>query len=278
MLKILRKRKYSFAVVAYLSTFLTTGCQFLLASIAGLAFIAGSSLIGSSPLANAAARGGDSDYFKPTAPRVYECVNLLKDDHSKVEFDRSGRVVNLTRGEKGINEQYYRTNRNLGLVANEHFIKAEELLGFMKGKILDAGTGDGKLVRNLRERGIEAIGVDIALNAEQEQDPHIFSRQDLAFLTFADNSFDTIISTQSVLTYETIIWKFSRNGDHTILIRTLNELKRVLKPGGRMLISPIGDLVNFKGVLAKVGGLRIEREISKEWMMASAFVLVKDGP
>jgi SAM-dependent methyltransferase len=93
---------------------------------------------------------------------------------------------------------------------------------------LDVGCGEGRFCRMLGERGINTIGIDPtdALIAEAvARDPggrYIVGRAEK--LDFADESFDLVVC------YLTLI-------DIDDLAETVAELRRVLKPGGTLLIA-----------------------------------------
>ncbi|HMB22688.1 MAG: class I SAM-dependent methyltransferase [Chloroflexota bacterium] len=101
------------------------------------------------------------------------------------------------------------------------------------GRVLDVATGTGGFIHFLLE-GLkdynEIIGVD---NAERRAEafeeafrdkPNIcFEVQDACRLDFADSAFDTVCISNSL--------------HHLDVIATLREVKRVLRPGGALLVS-----------------------------------------
>lgn len=98
-------------------------------------------------------------------------------------------------------------------------------------KILEAGCGSGNLVRELTKRGAQVTGLDYckeALEVCKKKNPEakiVFG--DLTKpLPFLDNYFDKIACNNALYT----IPKGKHQG-------VLKELKRVLKPGGRIAIS-----------------------------------------
>jgi ubiquinone/menaquinone biosynthesis C-methylase UbiE len=112
-----------------------------------------------------------------------------------------------------------------------------ELLGPVDGKrVLDLGSGDGRLTAALATRGAFAVGIDIdhsmllAATARPE-DVHRrsarFARGRLEQLPFRDASFDVVVAVTVLCLVP----------DQTVAVR---EAARVLRPGGRMVIGDLG--------------------------------------
>jgi ubiquinone/menaquinone biosynthesis C-methylase UbiE len=108
-------------------------------------------------------------------------------------------------------------------------------LRLAEGKVLDAGTGPGTLVRELARRllGLQVYGIDLSedmiglarahARSEQLEERVHFERGDVAHLPYPDQSFDVVVSTISM--------------HHWFeLEQPLRELYRVLRPGGRVWI------------------------------------------
>lgn len=97
-------------------------------------------------------------------------------------------------------------------------------------KILDAGCGSGPLSAALRERGAEVAGFDVSAGmvelARRRLGPDADLRvTDLADpLPYDDNEFDDVVV--SLVLHYLEDWN-----------KPLAELRRVLKPGGRLLVS-----------------------------------------
>jgi SAM-dependent methyltransferase len=104
------------------------------------------------------------------------------------------------------------------------------LAGDVTGRrILDAGCGSGPLLAELRERGAEVSGFDLSpgmLDLARRRVPEADLRvADLAApLPYADAEFDDVII--SLVLHHLEDWA-----------PPLAELRRILKPGGRLLIS-----------------------------------------
>ncbi|MFD6449113.1 class I SAM-dependent methyltransferase [Promicromonospora sp. NPDC060204] len=111
------------------------------------------------------------------------------------------------------------------------------LAGDVRGrKILDAGCGSGPLSAELRDRGAEMTGFDgspsmIELARRRLGDDVPLTVADLARpLPYADDTFDDVVS--SLVLHYLEDWQ-----------PPLTELRRVLKPGGRLILSVNHPLV-----------------------------------
>lgn len=73
---------------------------------------------------------------------------------------------------------------------SQYYTNIPDLSAYMKGKVLEIGCGDGKRVKELREKGIDAIGIEI--------NPAHFSefvfKGDAENLDYPDNTFDVVYS------------------------------------------------------------------------------------
>ncbi|WP_171246556.1 class I SAM-dependent methyltransferase [Isoptericola sediminis] len=115
------------------------------------------------------------------------------------------------------------------------------LAGDVRGRrILDVGCGTGPLTAELRDRGAEVTGLDgspamIELAREHLGDDVPLHVADLAEpLPFADDTFDDVVA--SLVLHYLEDWA-----------GPLAEIKRVLKPGGRLLLSvnhPVHQVVD----------------------------------
>jgi len=162
---------------------------------------------------------------------------------------------------------YDRFNRWVSFFRDEAWRrKTIELLDDQKtGRVLDLAAGTGDLARSAVQAGARQVHVfDIAFNmltqakakfsAENHQVPKInFELGSAARLPFKDNSFDGIVSGFAM-----------RNVFH-FLDDVLNEMHRVLKPGGRFAILELsqpknsilraGFRVHMKTVMPLIGKL-----------------------
>ena len=108
-------------------------------------------------------------------------------------------------------------------------------LRLVEGKVLDAGTGPGTLVRELARSlpGLQVYGIDLSedmiglarahARREQLEERVQFESGDVVHLPYADHSFDVVVSTISMHHWSE-------------LVQPLRELYRVLRPGGRVWI------------------------------------------
>ena len=96
-----------------------------------------------------------------------------------------------------------------------------------KDRLLDAGCGSGLFTHLATRTGAEVIGVDAAqglLELARLRNPQIsFLQEDLETLPFKDNNFDVVTGFNS----------FQYAGSFE---NALQEAKRVLKPGGRLIL------------------------------------------
>jgi len=108
-------------------------------------------------------------------------------------------------------------------------------LQLVEGKVLDAGTGPGALIRELARSlpGLGVYGIDLSedmiqlarahASREQLEERVQFESGDVAHLPYPDQSFDLVVSTISLHHWSE-------------LEQPLRELYRVLRTGGRVWI------------------------------------------
>ncbi|MEU4508635.1 class I SAM-dependent methyltransferase [Nonomuraea wenchangensis] len=106
-----------------------------------------------------------------------------------------------------------------------------ELAGDVAGRrILDAGCGAGPLFAELRERGAVVTGIDASAGMLEQARRRLGADADLRVvdlagpLPFPDDMFDDVVA--SLVLHYLEDWG-----------PTLAEIRRVLKPGGRLLVS-----------------------------------------
>lgn len=139
---------------------------------------------------------------------------------------------------------YQRTDR--GFRDGNGFAPLRQIIGddlvnarFLRGKrVLDAGCGDGRFVRALRELGADAVGLDLELTPEQEREPKIFFKGDMLHSGLPDQSFDLIFSSYSLFYYEPL--------NFDLLHGVLRAFERLLVAGGRVVLA--GNPAEMVGV------------------------------
>lgn len=94
-------------------------------------------------------------------------------------------------------------------------------------RILDLGAGVGRHALWLAQQGFDVVALDAASEGLAEIDRQggvetVLARMD--DLPFADRSFDHVLS-----------WNVIYHGDEDVLLRTIGEIRRVLRTGGTYL-------------------------------------------
>ena len=112
-------------------------------------------------------------------------------------------------------------------------------------KTLDAGCGEGVFSRELRSKGVDVSGVDISEDAilacknnmKRLNIEYTVCEGNLESLKFEDNSFDQIISTDVI--------EHVNDPEKALL-----ELNRILKPGGRFIMTVPTPLYLTKSIIS----------------------------
>ncbi len=130
--------------------------------------------------------------------------------------------------------EHYDHSPRMRKVQRELTERALELLGPTKGRVLDAGCGTGFSLQVLKERGFDAIGIDISepmLDIARKKGFKV-KKADFSDLPFKDRTFDGLLSISSLQwvygkSYEDVLSKYSK---------IAREFYRVLKKGGRAIV------------------------------------------
>jgi len=129
------------------------------------------------------------------------------------------------------NAAFYRDDAESPLM--QHLVaRRDAVYALMPGqRVLDLGCGTGATVARLRAQGIDAVGIDFASEmiraANEQHDLAVHTTcADATTLPFADGEFDVVIA-DGVLHHLAVQGK---------LIAALREVRRVLKPGGRLCL------------------------------------------
>jgi SAM-dependent methyltransferase len=127
------------------------------------------------------------------------------------------------------NAEFYRTDDHSPLMQSLAR-RREQFYEISAGqRVLDLGCGSGAVVASLRRRGVDAVGVDYAqamvdvARTEYGLGEQV-RRSDAADLPFETNSFDVVIANGV----------FHHLAVQEELLPALREVRRVLKPGGRL--------------------------------------------
>ena len=91
---------------------------------------------------------------------------------------------------------------------------------YIEAPVLDIGAGSGSLVNTFKKRGLEAVGIDLPPVKKGVLEGNITD------LNFADNDFKTIFCTEVL-----------EHLDSQQLDRGIDEVRRVLKPGGHFIVT-----------------------------------------
>lgn len=141
-----------------------------------------------------------------------------------------------------------------------------------RGVICDMGCGPGQIARYLHERGAKVCGVDLSPTMVERAlalNPHIpFQQGDMMALTeVADNSYGGIAAFYSIV-----------HIPRQAMIQALQELKRVLRPGGILLLTfHLGQEIIHRdewwGKAVSLDFIFFEREEMKDYLLTTGFEL-----
>ncbi len=147
----------------------------------------------------------------------------------------------------------------------------------IKGRVLDIGCGkEARAVVYLNEKGIDADGIDTELATER---PFLIKRDASKGIPKPDNHYDFAYSHMSLfkdgLSFKRYaIIKFSNEnkfdviytGRKNYMLRTVNEVVRVLKPGHDFAVWPYPDFFaeDVKSKLGRKGIILRKEEITRD--------------
>lgn len=98
------------------------------------------------------------------------------------------------------------------------------------GVVCELGCGPGQVARYLKDRGVDVRGIDLSnemVSVASRLNPDIpFSQGDMMSLHLADDSLAAIVLFYSIIHIQ-----------RSEVTRALNEMRRVLAPGGKLLLT-----------------------------------------
>jgi SAM-dependent methyltransferase len=140
-------------------------------------------------------------------------------------------------------------NLRSGPQMREYIAIADRVALERPGRVLDWGCGLGQMTKLLRERGLDVVPFDYVAGSEPrmvrlehfpEIEAHI-SGEPVA-LPFEADAFDTVLSCG-------VLEHVERPAD------SLEELHRVLRPGGRLLVYKLPNRFSYLEAIAKRAGM-----------------------
>jgi ubiquinone/menaquinone biosynthesis C-methylase UbiE len=140
-----------------------------------------------------------------------------------------------------------------------------------KGRVADLGTGPGQIARYLHDHGVDAFGIDLSPAmvelARREHPGMDFQQGDMRALPFPDNSLAGITAFYCII-----------HIPRPDVIAVLKELRRVLQPGGRLLMSfHRGEQVVHRdewwGAAVSVDFIFFERDEMVGYLQAAGFTI-----
>ncbi len=139
------------------------------------------------------------------------------------------------------------------------------------GPICDLGCGPGQIARYLHRQGVDALGVDLSprmIAEAQRLNPEIpFHQGDMLSLPDADNSWGGIAAFYCII-----------HIPRERVVDALREMKRVLKPGGVLLVTfhignEIEHLDTWWEKSVNVDFAFYQPEEMKKWLLEAGFEL-----
>lgn len=137
------------------------------------------------------------------------------------------------------------------------------------GVVCDLGCGPGQIARYLHDRGVSVVGVDLSpgmIQVARRLNPGIeFFQDNMMSLRVADDAWAGIAAFYSII-----------HIPRPMVVGTLRELRRVLQPGGLLLISfHKGDRVihteEWWGKPVNVDAFFFERHEMERYLVSAAF-------
>jgi SAM-dependent methyltransferase len=140
-------------------------------------------------------------------------------------------------------------NLRSGPQMREYVAIADRLAREQVGRVLDWGCGHGQVSQLLRERGVETAAYDFRPDSEPqviqlEQFPEIEAHisSEPVRLPFDSDSFDAVLSCG-------VLEHVQQPAD------SLGELRRILRPGGRLFVYKLPNRFSYLEAIARRAGL-----------------------
>lgn len=153
-------------------------------------------------------------------------------------------------------------------------------------KVLDAGAGSGRFTIEIAKKGFDVVSCDYseamlgiirskitALNLTKRV---LLSKQDITQMTFEDNEFDYICSLRVMVNLDTVENE----------VKALNELIRVCRPGGKVVVEFVNSLSiagigprkesmvsmsTVKNIISKIPNAELEAAFGRRIISQTAF-------
>jgi 2-polyprenyl-3-methyl-5-hydroxy-6-metoxy-1,4-benzoquinol methylase len=115
------------------------------------------------------------------------------------------------------------------LVISEHLAHYRLILPRLKGRVLDAGSGEGFGVDMMRKAGLDAWGIDLSPEVVQKTNERygsFFKPGSITQIPYGENEFDAITCMEVI-----------EHVPEPDAVLALKEIRRVLRPGGVLVLS-----------------------------------------
>lgn len=151
--------------------------------------------------------------------------------------------------------QYVQTRRPLKELVEYGAYPIKFFTDIKDKKVLDVGTGTGRLVLDMKKLGAKAIGIDIAPHFNFKLHPKSFKIADAADTKFPSEHFDRIYSSWSIFTFDKDSYDFQ--------VKVLKELTRILKSDGKIRLGMV-NIAEIKKLTEKSGELKVtDKEVTQ---------------
>jgi SAM-dependent methyltransferase len=153
-------------------------------------------------------------------------------------------------------EPYVVSSRGVSFTRNYYPDEFLDLARWKDLDVLDAGSGSGELVREVRKHSedtassIRIRGIDFAAD-EASAPAGVFLKRDMRQTGLPNESQDLIFSTWSVFSYEAL-------SQPELIKQILVEFHRILRTGGKIRLAPVPPKA-IEQAIAQIPGLRVSQ-------------------